>query len=138
MAVLQFAFGGDSGNLYLPHNHHSDLVVYTGTHDNNTSVGWWQSMTDKERNRLGDYLGATPTEIHWNLIRLACASVADTAIYPLQDVLGLDANHRMNVPGHGDHCWRWRFIWEQFSAEPAERLASLCRLYRRDGTPLNY
>lgn len=138
MAVLQFAFGGDSGNLYLPHNHHSDLVVYTGTHDNNTSVGWWQSMTDEERNRLGDYLGATPTEIHWNLIRLACASVADTAIYPLQDVLGLDATHRMNVPGHGNHCWRWRFSWEQFGAEPAERLAALCRLYRRDGTPLNY
>lgn len=138
MAVLQFAFGGDSGNLYLPHNHHSDLVVYTGTHDNNTSVGWWQSLDPAEQSRVCDYLGAKPQEIHWSLIRLACASVADTAIYPLQDVLGLDASHRMNVPGHGDHCWRWRFTWEQFGPEPAERLAALCRLYRRDGTPLNY
>jgi len=138
MAVLQFAFGGDGGNLYLPHNHHSDLVVYTGTHDNNTTVGWWQSLTEPERQRVRNYLGETPTEIHWSLIRLACASVADTAIYPLQDILGLDAAHRMNVPGLGDHCWRWRFTWAQFGPQPAERLADLCRLYRRDGTPLNY
>lgn len=138
MAVLQFAFGGDAGNLYLPHNHHSDLVVYTGTHDNNTTVGWWQSLSEPERQRVRDYLGDDPTEIHWSLIRLACASVADTAIHPLQDILGLDATHRMNVPGHGDHCWGWRFSWAQFGPQPAERLAGLCRLYRRDGTPLNY
>jgi 4-alpha-glucanotransferase len=138
MAVLQFAFGGDSGNLYLPHNHHSDLVVYTGTHDNNTTLGWWQSLEESERQQVGDYMGTRSAEIHWDLIRLACSSVADTAIYPLQDVLGLDAVHRMNVPGHGDHCWRWRFNWAQFGAPPAERLAALCRLYRRDGTPLNY
>ena len=138
MAVLQFAFGGDSGNLYLPHNHHSDLVVYTGTHDNNTTVGWWQTLDESERRRVRDYLGYAPAEIHWSMIQLACASVADTAIHPLQDVLGLDAAHRMNVPGHGDHCWRWRFVWSQFGPQPAERLAALCRLYRRDGTPLNY
>lgn len=138
MAVLQFAFGGDSGNLYLPHNHQSDLVVYTGTHDNNTTRGWWQGLLEHEPHRVQAYLGRQCAEIHWELIQAACASVADTAIYPLQDVLGLDAEHRMNVPGQGERCWRWRFDWSQFGPEPAERLAGLCRLYRRDGTPLNY
>lgn len=131
MRVLQFAWNGDAGNAYLPHNHERDSVVYTGTHDNDTAVGWWTSIEEGVRRQVCDYLGIDGREIHWALIRAACASVADTAIYPLQDILGLDGRHRMNVPGQPNGCWGWRFHWGQFGPEPARRLASLCRLYGR-------
>ena len=136
MRILQFAFDSDSANLYLPHNHETDSVVYTGTHDNNTSVGWWLSLNDAQRERVRDYLGVDGSEIHWQLIRTGYASVADTAIHPLQDVLGLDSNARMNHPGSAEGWWRWRFDWSQVRAEHAQRLAHWARLYRRDGTPL--
>ena len=85
------------------------------------------------RRQVCEYFGSDGREIHWVLIRAACASVADTAIHPLQDILGLDGHHRMNVPGKPNGCWGWRFHWGQFGPEPARRLASLCRLYGRDG-----
>ena len=135
MRVLHFAFGGDSGNAYLPHNHEPDTVVYTGTHDNDTTVGWWQSAPESVRRHVRDYLGVDGHAIAWDLIRAACASVADTAIYPLQDVLGLDGSHRMNHPGQGQGWWGWRFEWSQVRPEHAGHLALLCRQYRRDGTP---
>ena len=139
MRILQFAFDSDSANLYLPHNHESDSVVYPGTHDNNTSRGWWEALNDAQRARVRDYLALDPAddgEVHWALIRTACASVADTAIHAMQDVLGLDAGSRMNFPGLGEGWWAWRFAWEQVTPEHAQRLAHLARLYRRDGTPL--
>lgn len=136
MCVLQFAWGNGSGNPYLPHNHRPDTVVYSGTHDNNTSPGWWADATDAEQRHLRDYLGTDGREIHWDLIRAACASVADLALYPMQDVLGLGAPHRMNFPGHLEGCWQWRLAWEQLQPEHAQRLRHLCELYRRDGTPL--
>ena len=136
MRVLQFAWGGDIDNPYLPHNHATDAVVYTGTHDNDTTVGWWAGADAETRRHLCDYLATDGREIHWDLIRAACASVADTAIVPMQDVLGLDGRHRMNTPGQAAGCWEWRFAWSQVSDEPARRLAALCRLYRRDGMPL--
>jgi 4-alpha-glucanotransferase len=135
MRILQFAFGGGSDNTYLPHNHESDSVVYTGTHDNNTTVGWWADAPEHERQHVREVLGIDGREIHWALIRAACASVADTAIYPLQDVLGLDATNRMNFPGEGTGHWEWRFSWADVHPEHAQRLAHFCRLYRRDGTP---
>ena len=135
MRILQFAFGGSSDNTYLPHNHEPDSVVYTGTHDNETSVGWWQVAPPALREHVCDVLATDGREIHWVLIRSACASVADTAIYPLQDVLGLGADSRMNYPGKGTGYWEWRFTWDQVRPEHAQRLAHLCRLYRRDGTP---
>jgi len=136
MRILQFAFDSDSANLYLPHNFETDSVVYTGTHDNNTSVGWWQALNDAERGRVCDYLGIDGSEIHLHLVRVACASVADTAIHPLQDVLGLDASGRMNHPGLAEGWWEWRFTWGQVRPEHARLLAHWAVLYRRDGLPL--
>jgi hypothetical protein len=87
MRVLQFAFAEGSRNPYLPHHHEPDSVVYTGTHDNDTTLGWWSTATDHERAHVKAYLGTDGREVHWDLIRAALASVADTAIVPLQDVL---------------------------------------------------
>jgi 4-alpha-glucanotransferase len=136
MRILQFAFGGGSGNAYLPHNHDVDSVVYTGTHDNDTTQGWWASLGEGQRHRVRDYLGTSCHEIHWDLIRAACASVADTAVHPMQDVLGLGAEHRMNWPGRGEGYWGWRFAWSQVRPEHAQRLSHLVQIYRRDGTPM--
>jgi 4-alpha-glucanotransferase len=136
MRILQFAFDGGSGNAYLPHNHDVDSVVYTGTHDNDTSIGWWASLSEAQRARVRDYLGTDGREIHWDLIRAASASVADTVVHPMQDVLGLGGEHRMNLPGKGEGYWEWRFDWNQVRPEHAQRLGHLTRLFRRDGTPL--
>jgi 4-alpha-glucanotransferase len=136
MRILQFAFASDSGDRFLPHNHEPDTVVYTGTHDNDTSVGWWATATDAERHHVREYLATDGREIHWDMIRASCMSVADTAVHPMQDVLGLGGEHRMNFPGQREGYWEWRFTWEQVLPEHAHRLAVLCRLYRRDGTPL--
>jgi 4-alpha-glucanotransferase len=133
MLILQFAFGGKPDNPYLPHNHEPDGVVYTGTHDNDTTLGWWAATSPAEREHVRNYLGCTGREIHWDLIRAACASVAHTAVHPLQDVLGLDGAHRMNFPGKADGYWEWRFDWSQVQPEHARRLAELCTLYGRDG-----
>lgn len=136
MRILHFAFGSGSGNTFLPHNHEPDTVVYTGTHDNDTTLGWWNNANEFERNHLRDYLGTEAKEVHWDLIKAACASVADTAIHPLQDVLGLGASSRMNFPGKSEGYWEWRFSWEQVKPQHAQRLAHLCRIFRRDGTHL--
>ncbi|MDB5842848.1 MAG: 4-alpha-glucanotransferase [Polaromonas sp.] len=136
MRILQFAFGedgaNDNANAYLPHNYERNTVVYTGTHDNNTTQGWWLDAAPALRQRVLDYLGTGDGhDIHWQLIRAACASVADTAIHPLQDVLGLGAEHRMNLPGQGEGHWEWRFTWNQVRPFHAERLAGFGALYRR-------
>lgn len=135
MRVLQFAFGGGADNLYLPHHHEAATVVYTGTHDNDTTRGWWQAASAAERDHVARYLGRRAdeldTDIHWTLIRMAWASVADTAITPLQDVLGLDAAHRMNLPGEGDGHWAWRFGWSQVRPAHGEQLAALTQMYAR-------
>jgi 4-alpha-glucanotransferase len=135
MRILQFAFGGASNNAYLPHNFEPDTVVYTGTHDNDTSLGWWQHAPEDVRQHVRAYLGCDGHEIHWDLIRAACASVADTAIHPMQDVLGLSSEHRMNFPGQDNGWWAWRFDWSQVEPWHAQRLGRLTALYRRDGTP---
>ncbi|MES2944164.1 MAG: 4-alpha-glucanotransferase [Pseudomonadota bacterium] len=134
MRILHFAFNeeGDNSNAYLPHNFDTNTVVYTGTHDNNTTQGWWAEASLALRKQVLDYLGAeNEHDMHWQLIRAACASVADTAIHPLQDVLGLGAEHRMNLPGQGEGHWEWRFSWAQVQPGHAERLAWFGSLYRR-------
>ena len=133
MRVLQFAFGDDqdASSRYLPHNYTADSVVYTGTHDNDTTEGWWHTLSDPTRQHVREYLGADGQGMAWALIRAACASVADMAIYPMQDVLGLDGAHRMNQPGVGEGNWVWRFTWAQVGPEPAQRLHHLARLYDR-------
>ncbi|MES2876843.1 MAG: 4-alpha-glucanotransferase [Pseudomonadota bacterium] len=134
MRVLHFAFGGANDNAYLPHNHDANTVVYTGTHDNNTTQGWWAQTSDLERQHVRDYL-ALKTEdeadIHWELIRASCASVADTVIHPMQDVLGLGPECRMNLPGVGEGYWEWRFSWSQVKPGHAQQLLKLCQLYGR-------
>jgi 4-alpha-glucanotransferase len=122
MCVLQFAFGGDASNLYLPHHIRPESVVYTGTHDNDTTRGWWHAATTHERDYASAYLAADATDIHWAMIRAACNSVATTAVFPLQDVLGLDGAHRMNQPGLPVGNWAWRFEWAMVGSEPARVL----------------
>lgn len=131
MRVLQFAFDGDPDNLYLPYNYERDTVVYTGTHDNDTLLGWFAGLSEEEKRRVTDYIGREDISVHWELIRLAYASVARIAIIPLQDWLGLGSEARMNQPGREEGNWQWRFRWEQLSDALADSIAELCALYGR-------
>jgi 4-alpha-glucanotransferase len=131
MAVLQFAFGAGSESQFLPHNHRRDQVVYTGTHDNDTVVGWWQACGPAERRLTLDYLGGDGKEMRWTMIRTALASVAETAVVPLQDVLGLDNRARMNLPGRPGGNWRWRVDAAALDDAVRQRLLELTRLFGR-------
>lgn len=122
MKILQFAFGDDATNPYLPHMHTPASVVYSGTHDNDTSRGWWDLAPPAERAFAGAYLATDAANVHWAMIRAACNSVANTAILPMQDVLGLDGTHRMNLPGTPTGNWSWRFDWRMVGAEPGRVL----------------
>ncbi len=125
MLVLEFAFSGDESHYFLPHNHKPDAVVYTGTHDNDTVLGWWASCSDHERLFAGRYLGTDGTDVHWAMLRAALMSVAHTCFYQFQDVLGLDGAHRMNTPGTTIGCWTWRFSWDWFDPQLSQRLAQI-------------
>jgi 4-alpha-glucanotransferase len=144
MAILQFAFGNDpQGPSFRPHNYVRNLVAYTGTHDNDTTLGWRNSKgtidsirtsedVAKERVFARTYLGCADDEpINWAMIRTVLASVADTAIIPLQDVLGLGTEARMNLPGTSRGNWRWRFLPGVLSSELAKRLRELNEAYDR-------
>lgn len=133
MKVLQFAFENTSANVYLPHNYRSDSVVYSGTHDNQTTVGWFRSLSDRERAAVQTYLGRDGSDIAWDLIRLAQASIADTAIFPLQDIMRLGDEARMNTPARPSGNWSWRFTTEQLEWALAEGLGMLTRTYGRTG-----
>jgi 4-alpha-glucanotransferase len=146
MRVLQFAFGADpKASVYRPHNFERNCVVYTGTHDNDTAVGWFHiqpgtgntqdaETARAERQFLLRYLGTTGKEIHWDLIRLALASVANTTVFPLQDLLGLGGEARMNLPGSHEGNWRWRYRAHQLTPAIADRLAEMTWLYERCAT----
>lgn len=131
MRILQFAFDHNPDNLYLPHNHEPDSVVYPGTHDNNTTRGWWDETSEDERDYARRYLSISGEWIHWDLIRAALSSIARYAIAPMQDILGLDAAHRMNEPGRPTGSWEWRFTWDQVESWHATYLAEMTRLYGR-------
>ncbi len=123
MRILQFAFGGDGEHDYLPHNYERQTVVYTGTHDNDTVLGWWQSAPERVRRMAGTYLACGEHDVHWAMIRAAFNSVANLAVVPLQDLLGLPTEHRMNTPGTmGGSNWTWRFDWPMVGAEPGRVL----------------
>lgn len=136
MKVLQFAFGGDVRNLYLPHNYTDpQCVVYTGTHDNDTLQGWFHSASPQDQLEVLQYLGQTvTTEIHWDLIRLALSSIATLAIIPLQDILGLGSEARMNTPAQTEGNWCWRFLPRTLSADVGARVAGMTKIYGRDGS----
>jgi len=108
MRILQFAFGGDAHHGYLPHNYDANTVVYTGTHDNDTTRGWYATAGGVAQDRYRRYLGADGADVSWDFIRMAWGSVAETAIAPMQDVLDLGGEARMNVPGTEDGNWGWR------------------------------
>jgi 4-alpha-glucanotransferase len=131
MKILQFAFGGDASNPYLPHNQTVDSVVYTGTHDNDTTLGWYQSLPQAVQHHVQSYLGMPQEAMPWPMIRSTLASVARLAILPMQDLLELDSKHRMNTPGTSDGNWRWRFEWPQIDEALAPRLKELMALYGR-------
>ncbi len=131
MIVLQFAFGGTSDNLYLPHNHTRNSVVYTGTHDNTTTVGWFAELDEEVREQVRAYLGRDGSDIAWDLLRVALMSVADLAVIPFQDVLRLDADARMNTPGQLGANWSWRFRAEALNQGVAAGLRLFTSLYDR-------
>jgi 4-alpha-glucanotransferase len=134
MKVLQFAFGDDSRNPFLPHNYSSpNVVVYTGTHDNDTTRGWFRTLPSAARRRLEAQVGGAIREktIHRTLARLALSSVADTAILPLQDALGLPASARMNRPGSKSGNWAWRVAERDLAEEPAAWLREAAETYAR-------
>jgi 4-alpha-glucanotransferase len=134
MRVLQFGFG-DGGGYHLPHNYPRRTVAYTGTHDNDTTAGWFQSIPVRERRRVLAYTGQNgtgdPGGVTWSLIRAALASVADTAIFPAQDLLGLGSESRMNVPGEATGNWGWRLPARGLTPALAKRLRGMCELYER-------
>ena len=132
MKVLQFAFDGNPDNPYLPHNHIRNSVVYTGTHDNNTTLGWYQELSEEKRSYVLDYLGEAAVGMPWSMVRSALMSVAKLAMVPMQDVLGLGADGRMNRPGVDEGNWRWRFSWQEVPAALASRMRRLVRLYGRE------
>lgn len=124
MKVLQFGFHGDPKEPFLPHNYHPNCVVYTGTHDNDTTVGWYHSAPGHEQEYMRYYVGATPQTVEpaWDLLRLAWSSVANTAIVPLQDLLSLPTEARMNYPGRLGGNWGWRFRFTDIPDAVLERL----------------
>ncbi|MGD9762190.1 MAG: 4-alpha-glucanotransferase [Candidatus Binatia bacterium] len=134
MKVLQFAFDGDASNPFLPHHYAANCVVYTGTHDNDTTAGWFAKAAPAVRRAALRYVGGVDGEdMAWRFVRLAMASVADTAIAPVQDVLGLGSEARMNHPGHASGNWTWRLRPGALTARHAERLAELAEIYDRAG-----
>jgi len=144
MAVLQFAFAdASSASDFLPHNYIRNQLVYTGTHDNNTTIGWWTDTDTRDSTRTAQevneerafalkYLATNGVDMHWTLIRTVFASVANLAIVPLQDLLGLGSEARMNLPARPDGNWRWRYLREMITPEVVERLKEMTTLYGRE------
>ncbi|MGB3672024.1 MAG: 4-alpha-glucanotransferase [Phormidesmis sp.] len=136
MKILQFAFGSDDKNLYLPHNIDRNFMVYTGTHDNDTTVGWFNTASEYEKLRLVNYVGAfEASSVHWAMIRLALSSVANQAVIPLQDILGLGTQSRMNTPGTAEGNWEWRYVDAMLTPVIANHLKNLTELYGRAPSP---
>ncbi len=132
MAILQFGFQPEPRSSFIPYRHQRELVVYTGTHDNNTSRGWYdEEATEGERDLLRRYAGSDGSAIHWDMVRLALASVADLAVVPHQDLLGLGSESRMNRPGVGDGNWGFRLPPDGLAPDLAARLRDLVHTYGR-------
>jgi 4-alpha-glucanotransferase len=136
MRVLQFGFSGDMENINLPHNYARNVVAYTGTHDNDTAAGWFNGVAGSDSTRTGEqtvtekefcmkYLNSTGAEIHWDFIRAVLQSAADTAVTPLQDVLGIGPEGRMNVPNTSEGNWTWRFQADALTELHSERLRTM-------------
>ena len=132
MRILQFAFGQEKNNPYLPHCYDKNTVVYTGTHDNDTTNGWYQAATEQEKDHYRRYLNVDGSNAAWDFIRLALSSPADTAILPLQDVLSLGTEHRMNIPGTTRGNWGFTFSFDWWQEGFSEGLRYLSALFGRN------
>lgn len=131
MKIVQFAFESGPSNSYLPHNHQKKSVVYTGTHDNDTTAGWYASLSDTQRKRVNYYVGGKGSNTVECLLRTVLMSVADTAIIPLQDLLRLGSEARMNVPGKAFGNWGWRFTWDMVPRDLAGHVRDQIECYGR-------
>jgi 4-alpha-glucanotransferase len=132
MKILQFAFDSGADNPYLPHQHQPNAVIYTGTHDNDTTLGWWQALETNTRSRIEGYLKRPCHDMPWPFIETAFSSVCRLAIIPLQDILSLPSDSRMNTPGTATGNWLWRFPPDALRNELAQRLNNLSQLYNRN------
>ncbi|MFH1161587.1 MAG: 4-alpha-glucanotransferase [bacterium] len=131
MKVLEFAFDSEEANDYLPYNYTRNCIVYTGTHDNDTVQGWFEEASEEDRDYLLAFVNTAGDQIHWDMIRLAWSSVANLAIVPMQDLLGLDSSARMNIPGTTVNNWQWRARQEDFTEDLSDKLRELTVLYGR-------
>ncbi|HWR35952.1 MAG TPA: 4-alpha-glucanotransferase [Clostridia bacterium] len=131
MRVMQFGFGDPGAHIYLPHKFERKTVVYTGTHDNDTTVGWWGSLGEHERRQVTAYLGEACDGMQWAMMRAAQGSIANLCVTPLQDVLGLDSSARMNTPSRSDGNWGWRYECGAITQELAQKLATMAEVSDR-------
>jgi len=132
MKILQFAFGDSYANSFLPHNYTPNCVTYTGTHDNDTTLGWYKQAPEEERHKAREYTRSNGTEMNWELIRLGMMSVADQAVVPIQDFMDLDSEHRMNYPGTATGNWDWRYTPAMLENIDRERIKQLITISNRD------
>ena len=135
MKILQFAFGGEQNSAFLPHTFDKNSVVYTGTHDNETVLGWYKNASDAERDHIRRYMQISGQNISWDMTRLAYASVSNTAVAMLQDLIGLGNEARMNFPGKVGGYWRWRYLPHMLTQDIATRLRDMTELYGRVPPP---
>ena len=131
MRILHFAFSEDSQNDYLPHNYETNTVAYTGTHDNDTTIGWYTNGTEHEKDHVRRYMNISGNDIAWDMIRLVMSSTAVFSIFPIQDVLRLGSEHRMNVPSTSSGNWQFRFESSQLREEDTNGLRYLSELFNR-------
>ena len=134
MKVLQFAFDSREESDYLPHNYERNCVVYTGTHDNDTILGWYYVMSEEDREFSKEYMGnakSTDEELPWDFIRMSMESVANLAVTPMQEFLGLGTEARINYPSTLGNNWKWRLLPEQFTPELAKRIHRLTQITAR-------
>jgi 4-alpha-glucanotransferase len=137
MAVLQFGFGDPGAHIYLPHRLTPDCVIYTGTHDNDTTLGWWKSLSENECRAVEALVGRSDDGVNWALIRLAQSSVAEFCVAPLQDILGLGSESRLNTPSTQDGNYHWRYQPGSLRGDLAKRLANLAEVTDRLPVPIS-
>ena len=133
MKLMQFAFDSREGSNYLPHTYDKNCVVYTGTHDNDTIKGWYKTISDEDKEYAKQYLNYSDNEadIHWNFIKATLATVANLAIIPIQDYLGLDSEARINVPSTLGTNWKWRMVKDDINDDLLEKIKLLTLIYER-------
>jgi len=133
MRILQFGFGNPGAHIYLPHRYEANSVVYTGTHDNDTTVGWWKSgATEEEKRAIECYMRPNSDGVHWAFARAAITSIADLCVIPMQDWLGLDADCRMNIPSRPNDNWTWRLETNAITPQLTKKIAELIEVADRD------